>query len=449
MRSKELEGTCAGNGDTLNVVGDDGMEVETLHVQMLGKFAMYYGKNPVSLNKMSSAKSVRLLQTLLLSGAEGIAKSELIDSLYGWSEQSDASNRNKNLNNLLYRLRGQMAASGLPEDEYIVIRDGICCWNNKIPVELDAELFRSTIIQAEKSEGQERLRLYQKANACYHGELLPMNQSEMWFYEKSIYYKELYIRTIRVLERAYRESGNYKDLTDLYIRAAAIYPFDNWQTELIRCYLETYRYEDAMNIYNETMELYAREMGNPPTDEMQRCFETLELQDKNHRQGIKNVSSWQTLKQDFLGKEGNVLKAIFGDTKESGAYYCTYPSFVDYCRLVVRARERYEIRAVLVFLTLTRYEKKGMAHADSLAAQMEILKHAIAGSLRRGDAYTRYGNRHYILMLTNIDKPLCGMVFSRIEAKFQKMPGSRGELWYHAAMTQDLENGITDFEDQE
>ena len=52
-------------------------------------------------------------------------------------------------------------------------------------------------------------------------------------------------------------------------------------------------------------------------------------------------------------------------------------------------------------------------------------------------------------MLTNIDKPLCSMVFGRIEARFKEMPGSRGELWYHAAMTQDLENGITDFEDQE
>lgn len=154
---------------------DDGMEFETLRVQMLGKFAMYYKKIPISLNKTSSAKSVRLLQTILLSGAEGIAKSELIDSLYGWSEQSDAGNRNKNLNNLMYRLRGQLAASGLPEAEYIVMRDGICCWNNKIPVELDAEIFRSTILQAEKSEGQEQLRLYQKANACYHGELLPMN----------------------------------------------------------------------------------------------------------------------------------------------------------------------------------------------------------------------------------------------------------------------------------
>lgn len=428
---------------------DDGMEFETLRVQMLGKFAMYYKKIPISLNKTSSAKSVRLLQTILLSGAEGIAKSELIDSLYGWSEQSDAGNRNKNLNNLMYRLRGQLAASGLPEAEYIVMRDGICCWNNKIPVELDAEIFRSTILQAEKSEGQEQLRLYQKANACYHGELLPMNQSDMWFYEKSVYYKELYIRTIRVLESAYWKSGNYKGLTELYIRAAAIYPFDNWQTELIRCYLETYRYEDAMKVYNETMELYAREMGSPPTDEMQECFETLELKDKHHRREIKNVGNWQTLKRDFLGKERNILKTIFDDTKESGAYYCTYPSFVDYCRLVVRARERYEIRAVLMFLTLSHYEKKGMPHIDSLAAQMKILKHAIGGALRRGDAYTRYGSRHYILMLTNIDKPLCSMVFGRIEARFKEMPGSRGELWYHAAMTQDLENGITDFEDQE
>lgn len=422
------------------------MEYETLHVQMLGKFAMYYGKAPVSLNKMSSAKSVRLLQMLLLADGDGIAKSELIDSMYGWSEQSDTSNRNKNLNNLLYRLRGQLIASGLPEDEYIIIRDGICCWNNKIPVELDAESFRKAIVQAEKCEGQERIRLYQKANACYHGELLPMNQSEMWFYEKSIYFKELYIRTVRVLEREYREIGNYKDLIDLYIRAAAIYPFDNWQTELIRCYLETYRYEDAMNVYNDTMELYAREMGNPPTDEMQKCFETLELQDKNHRQELKSLSNWQTMKQDFLGKEGNVLQAIFGDTKEPGAYYCTYPSFVDYCRLMARARERREIRAVLLFLTLTRYEKKGMTHSESLAVQMELLKKAIAKSLRRGDAYTRYGNRHYILMLTNIDKEFCGMVFRRIETNFKDMRGSKGELWYHAAMTQELENSIADYE---
>ena len=40
-----------------------------------------------------------------------------------------------------------------------------------------------------------------------------------------------------------------------------------------------------------------------------------------------------------------------------GAYYCTYPSFVDYCRLIVRAKERNEFPAVLMFLTLSQKKK--------------------------------------------------------------------------------------------
>lgn len=45
-----------------------------LKVQMLGRFSMTYGDVPVSLNKTGSAKSIRLIQMLLLSGGVGIAK---------------------------------------------------------------------------------------------------------------------------------------------------------------------------------------------------------------------------------------------------------------------------------------------------------------------------------------------------------------------------------------
>lgn len=95
-----------------------------LRVQMLGKFTMRYGEDRILFHKTGNAKSVRLLQMLLLSGEQGIAKSEIMDFLYGWSEVTDAGNRNKNLNNLCYRLKGQLAASGLPEEEYVVIQDG-------------------------------------------------------------------------------------------------------------------------------------------------------------------------------------------------------------------------------------------------------------------------------------------------------------------------------------
>ena len=233
-----------------------------LRVQMLGKFTMRYGEDHILFHKTGNAKSVRLLQMLLLSGEQGIAKSEIMDFLYGWSEGTDAGNRNKNLNNLCYRLKGQLAASGLPEEEYVVIQDGVCRWKSSFKIELDAAYFETLVHKAEGSRGWERAALFLQANQSYYGELLPMNQSDMWFYEKSESFKRLYIETIRELEQAFKSNHDYQNLLKLYTRASAIYPFENWQTEQIRCCLEMYRYEEAINIYNRTMELYAREMGN-------------------------------------------------------------------------------------------------------------------------------------------------------------------------------------------
>ena len=395
-----------------------------LRVQMLGKFTMRYGEDHILFHKTGNAKSVRLLQMLLLSGEQGIAKSEIMDFLYGWSEGTDAGNRNKNLNNLCYRLKGQLAASGLPEEEYVVIQDGVCRWKSSFKIELDAAYFETLVHKAEGSRGRERAALFLQANQSYYGELLPMNQSDMWFYEKSESFKRLYIETIRELEQAFKSNHDYQNLLKLYTRASAIYPFENWQTEQIRCCLEMYRYEEAINIYNRTMELYAREMGNPPMEEMQKCFEDLELFERKHK---RSVQAWHITIIGTIFEKGNI----------TGAYYCTYPSFVDYCRLLLRARERHDLKPVLMFLTLGQQGKR--RGQDNRIYQMELLKDAIGSSLRKGDAYTRYGSRHYILLLTKINKESCSIIFQRIESAYNKVPGSRGELWYHVTMTQELE----------
>ena len=411
-----------------------------LRVQMLGKFTMRYGEDHILFHKTGNAKSVRLLQMLLLSGEQGIAKSEIMDFLYGWSEGTDAGNRNKNLNNLCYRLKGQLAASGLPEEEYVVIQDGVCRWKSSFKIELDAAYFETLVHKAEGSRGRERAALFLQANQSYYGELLPMNQSDMWFYEKSESFKRLYIETIRELEQAFKSNHDYQNLLKLYTRASAIYPFENWQTEQIRCCLEMYRYEEAINIYNRTMELYAREMGNPPMEEMQKCFEDLELFERKHK---RSDQAWHITSQYYMeacggGRGGGgIIGTIFEKGNITGAYYCTYPSFVDYCRLLLRARERHDLKPVLMFLTLGQQGKR--RGQDNRIYQMELLKDAIGSSLRKGDAYTRYGSRHYILLLTKINKESCSIIFQRIESAYNKVPGSRGELWYHVTMTQELE----------
>ena len=111
---------------------------------------MYYGENAVILNKTGSSKSVRLLQILLLSLKGGISKSELIDNLYGWNDKTDMANRNKNLNNLIYRLKGQLAAGG----EYVEIIDGMCSFKSAIPLELDTQRFEDTVIAARSMGGK-------------------------------------------------------------------------------------------------------------------------------------------------------------------------------------------------------------------------------------------------------------------------------------------------------
>lgn len=415
------------------------MEMKCLKVQMLGYFKMSYDDMPISLKKAESAKSVRLLQMLLLVGTAGIAKNELIDNLYSWSEIRDGVNRNRNLNNLIYRLRKQLVASGLPEDIYVELREGICYWKSAFPVELDTERFQESVRKARLADGSARMQLYREANKCYCGELLPANFADMWFLQKNVAYKELYYETIRELESEYRRKNDHKSLLSLYERAAAIYPFDNWQTVLIRCNLEMYRYDEAVKIYHQTMELYARELGEPPVAELQQCFENIEVQDAHHMPGIRHPQSPRSFDKIFQEREKDMARAIFEHDEVCGAYYCSYPSFVDYCRLIVRGRKRQEVASVLMFLTLTPYGRKGSAGGLEFEKQMELLKQAIGSSLRSNDAYTRYGNRHYILLLTQISKEDCGKVFGRIEAAYNRLPQHSGEVWYHTTLTQELE----------
>lgn len=411
------------------------MAEKIFEVQMFGGFSMRYGNETVVMNKAGSSKSLRLLQMLLLSMPEGLSKSEIMDNLYGWNEKTDTANRNKNLNNLIYRLKGQLAAGGLPEEDYVEIQEGICRFKSGIPLKMDVLEFENTIELAKKENGSKRSSLLWKANEIYCGELLPANLSEMWFFQKSRYFKELYIWSVGELERELQKNKDYKNRLLLYARAAAIYPFENWQLRQMRCNLELYRYDEALNIYNETMELYAREMdGTAPAEEMQECFEELKLMDENHRRNTDDAESWRNMDRVFRGKRDDIMRALLAEDNIKRAYYCTYPSFVDYCHLVVRAKERNRFSAVLMFLTLS--QKRAQKSMD-LPEQMELLKEVLGGCLRVGDAYTRYGNRHFILMLVNTEMEYCGTIFRRVETAYTKRAG-KGDLWYYADMTQEL-----------
>ena len=93
-----------------------------LEVCMLGGFFVRYGGRPISFSKGGRFKSMSLLQLLLIHKKSGIAKDELMRCLYDWEAVSD---RNNSLNSLIYRLKRQLIAAGLPEGEYVWIHGWI------------------------------------------------------------------------------------------------------------------------------------------------------------------------------------------------------------------------------------------------------------------------------------------------------------------------------------
>ena len=92
-------------------------EVENkLVVRMLEQFTITYGGRELSLGKTSMSKIMELFQILMINIRNGVPKIKIQQSLYEWES---VNNRNRSLNNLIYRLKQQMSDEVIVQEEYI------------------------------------------------------------------------------------------------------------------------------------------------------------------------------------------------------------------------------------------------------------------------------------------------------------------------------------------
>ena len=105
-------------------------QLPELKVNMLGRFSITYGEQPITFKRNSATKAVKLLQILLHSslvedrGSTGIPRAQLLDDLFGREELANVGN---NLRVTVFRLRKMLIEAGLPEYEYIVKESGSGC----------------------------------------------------------------------------------------------------------------------------------------------------------------------------------------------------------------------------------------------------------------------------------------------------------------------------------
>lgn len=392
--------------------------MDSIEVKMLGGFALQYQGEEVVLGRNTTAKFVQLLQMVWLRGSAGISKPQIVRALY---EEDDLSNPNNSFNNLIFQMRRQMVAAGLPKKEYIVRQGKMYVPDPDAPVHIDVQEFRDFIEKArEAGTDIEKDRWYRQAFDLYRGELLPESSNKAWVVTDAVQLRKLFDEAVNFLGSYAKAEKEYDKMFRIYEKAARIYPDNDWQAYQIEALICREDYEEAYRLYDRTVRRYSEEMGLPPSEKM--------------------LDNYRKMSQKITSPTGQIndIQSSLQEDPVSGAYYCAYPSFIDTYHVLERNMERTGYSVFLMLCTLVDYEGKPFRNRTKLEERSEVLRECIGRSLRRGDIFTKYSSSQYLVLLVGSSREGCTVVANRISAKLKEEIGTKADVQYSNVSLADL-----------
>lgn len=372
-----------------------------LKVQMLGKERITYGDVPILFGRNSITKALKLLIILLHGGKSGVARNKLLEDLYGREELMNAAN---NLRVTFHRLKKMLVDSGLPEYEYIVSKGGVYYWESPMETIVDVHVFKDLIEQASKeTDSSMKIELLKQACELYGGEFLQKLSGDEWVLIDGVQYKKMYASALSELCELLLEAKEYNEALRVVEPACELYPYDEWQSIKIDCYIAMNRYKEAIKEYETTAKVLVEELGISPSPKMMEQFKLMSERISNRPQNILEIKG-----------------GLREETEENGAFFCTVPGFRDAYRMIRRGMERTGQSVFLLVCTLVDHKGRPMEGSDKLDLLSGELFDAIKNSLRRSDSFTKYNQSQYLVMLMGTNEENCQIVIDRITRRFTR-----------------------------
>lgn len=370
-----------------------------LEVRLFGNGKVSYGEKELLSEKSSIPRSMKLLLILLYHGKEGISRDRLMSDLYGDEALADLSN---NFRVTMHRVKKMLAEAGLPEYEYISVKDGVYYWDCPMEIRVDVHTFKELIARAGEEQNPDRkLQLLKDVCKLYTGEFLQKLSGDGWVIVESLTCKFLYFDALRDLCELLMERREYEEILTLVEPACEMYPFDEWQSLQMECYLAMHRHREAMLLYEATAKMLYEELGIQPPEKMREQFKALSEYTKNRPKLI-----------------GEIKELLMEDAGHAGAFFCHFPGFRDAYRVLRRGIDRHGYTVSLVVFTLTEREE-GVCPDDEILEEMSgKLKDAIHVNLRVSDSFTQYNRSQYLVMLVGTDEANCEHAIARIRNYF-------------------------------
>ena len=352
------------------------------YAKFLGSFSLDFNGQRLWLKGSPQKKSMQLLMALLKAGAEGATRQQLLEVV--WKEGGDPQKEKSNLNQHLYYLRQLIHESHFPEGKYIIVQKPRYYFTEDYEIHSDTEQLDQILEEIRNAEaaGEDTLELLRRFCRGYTGEFLPMLNGEEWVVEKSAYYQKQYFSCLSRLCSRLKEMGEYQEMLELCTVASQIHPYDEWQAVQIDCLVAMNRYKDALKVYEDAAEFFYEDLG---VSSLNRTIARY----RNTEGRLHYLSS----------ALAGIRKGLNEEERLWGAYCCSYPSFVDVYRIVVRMQERTGIGSLLMVCTLNI-----AGSGENTETWMERFRQFMAGSIRNGDVYTRYSPNQFLVLLMQAEE---------------------------------------------
>lgn len=398
------------------------------HARFLGTVEVTCNDTPIVLERNNTTKVNQLFQ-MLLYNVNGIARDQVIYNLFQNEGIADESN---SLRAIVFRLRRALNKIGLPDEDYVYIKRGTYRINPNATVECDAVNFEELAKQAlAADDAAVQQKLLERACNAYNGDFLPSLSGFEWVVTTRVRLKKLFDRCLKQLLEMYKVQKSFEQMYELSHKANSLYPYDGWQTYEMEALIEVGKTKDALKLYEDTEALMFEELGVSVSAKMTEQLDRLGAKVKNNSDLISEVKkNLDTSKEDI-----------------EGAFYCTYPVFVESYRYIKRVIRRSGQAAWLMLCTITDGKGFALNDSDRLESLSDELSEAIRVSARGGDMYARYSNNQFVVLLLGITQEDCVLVESRINENMSKQSRKR-YIKYNLAPV-NLASAGTDYDTKE
>lgn len=371
-------------------------KADTLRISMFGGIELSYGNNKIGENLNRSKKLWNLLAYIITHRNKNISQGEFIDVLWG---QSECTNPENALKNLLYRVRNLLEPIKTMDKELILSSSNSYHWNNTLACTIDIEIFEHNIKLASNTslDIETRICLYNEAIQLYKGSFLSNHSNELWVIPLSTHFHNLFLQAVISLAKLLENEHMYDEMLNICNYALQIDSLDEkLHILLIKAYLRQGNNKAALNHYKIASEILYKNLGVKPSPELKNLYHEIMKIQKELETNLSKIQSEL--------KEHNDI---------SGAFVCEYGFFQEAYRLESRHIERTRYSVFICLLTLNLPNGK-LPSLDILNDAMESLLEVIVGCLRKSDIVSKYSKAQYVIMIPAKDYETCELIMNRI-----------------------------------